>query len=335
MKRLYTALLFLLVAASGRAQSIEDYYKPTPKPGQPTRLNPDADYSGTRAHPSRKVSWDRIMARYGDTYTKSRWYLGAEGLVRTDRSQITETFNGLVSTEPATALNWGVTVGWVSRERWALEMGYSQVPIHNTLQISNGRSPLRFEFKNAGNGLVLRGKRRLLFTGRPAENTNRLGPANRSGFWVGAGLWAIPGNGETVNQMGFRGFIPRGSRTAPDTLRLTTQTQTSRQWTALAELSAEYAIRLGGHAEISVFLRKNWGFSNAITTSLSYSVNRGEPQRAVIGSDGSGWGFGISLRYVYGQTYDVRKMPNIFNLKGNPPAEKTGPRQIGNEVYQP
>jgi len=326
MIRIATTVLFLLGSAAGFSQGMDDYYRPA---GAAGHLHPDAAFTGRPAARSRAVSWERLMARYGDAYTKSRWYVGLEGLVRVDQSRLNQTFNGLVETQPVNSLNWAAAVGWVSRERWAVEAGYGKMPIHNTILISNGRSPLRFVFENQGNGLFLRGKHRLNLSGKPHAVTG-----NRSGLWIGAGLWGLPGNGQTINQMAFRGFLPRG-RTAPDTLRLTTSTQISRGWTALAEASAEYTVRLGGRAELGFFARKNWGLGNALTTQLSYSVNGSEPQRAAIAATGSGWSFGLTLRYVYGQTYDVSRMPRIFNLKGNAPAQKTERRQIGSEVYQP
>ena len=291
MKRTLPVLLLTLTGFKALPQRIDHYYQP----------------------PSGRQPPEHLLSRYGQAYTRERWYVGLEGFSRSDKNTLDQTFDGLVSTQPTTRTGWSAMAGWVSRERWALEAGYARSPIHNSLRISNGSNPFKFHFENDKHGLVLRGKRVLRFTGR---NTPDVAPTTKSGrragLWISAGLWLIPNSGRQISRLAFEGYQTHGRLSRTDTLYLTSDTQISSHLTGLAELSAEYAVPLGRRAEFSLFLRKNWGLSNSVTTHLAYTVNSGQPQLASLQGSGTGWSFGLSLRYSYGISYDLKNRKAIY-----------------------
>lgn len=294
MKTLLTTFFVAVGVVSGLAQPITDYYR---LPAERTDLN--------------RSRVERTLARYGSMYTRERWYVSGEGFVRTDINQLDGTFNGLIGTETTVKTGWGATVGWVSRERWAIEGGYARSPIHSTLAIQNGLAPLVYRYTNDKQGFVLRTKYRL-----PIGKQSM----TRSGLWLGAGLWLVPNSGqplERVSLIGYRGGYRMYGRDQIDTLRLSSNTRISPHLSGLAEASAEYTFQLGGRTELSLFGRKNWGLGNSIRTDITYRVNGGAVQNATLRGNGNGWTFGIALRFNYAMRYDLRSMPNIYNLRGN------------------
>ncbi|WP_138993290.1 hypothetical protein [Larkinella sp. C7] len=311
MKTALTTFWLTLLVCPAFAQGITDYYRPpVASAGEFT-----PEY---RSAKERRAEMTKLIARYGETYIRERWYIGGDGFFRTDKGQLDQTFNGLISTKGTTQTGWSAVVGWVSNERWAVEGGYARSPIHNTLVVGSGSNALDLRFENNKHGFVVRGKRLMRFGNRAAR---------RSGLWLGAGAWMVPNNGQQVssflvegyNYSGSGGGFGRTSRVRVDTIQIFGATRLSPRLNGMAEASAEYTVKLGGKAELSLFARKYWGLSNSITTNLLYTVNRGESQSAVLRADGSGWSVGLSLRYVYALRYDLRKMPGIFNLRGNRP----------------
>ncbi|GAB3340985.1 hypothetical protein GCM10027299_54870 [Larkinella ripae] len=311
MKTALTTLWLSVIVSPAFAQALTDYYRPPVEPAGERRL---ADRSAR----NRRTELTQLVARYGEAYIRERWYVGMDGFFRTDRSQLNQTFDGLISTKATTQTGWSALIGWVGNERWAVEGGYARSPIHNTLVVGEGANALDLQFENNKHGFVVRGKRLMRFGSR----------SRKSGLWLGAGFWVVPNNGQQLSSFIVEGYQYRGSggslgrrtnRVQLDTIQLFGVTRLSPTLTGLAEASAEYTVKLGGRTELSLFARKVWGLGNIITTNLLYSVNSGASQPAVLRSDGSGWSVGVSIRYVYALRYDLRNMPGIFNLRGHKP----------------
>ncbi|GAB3891498.1 hypothetical protein GCM10028803_03370 [Larkinella knui] len=320
MKTALTTFWLSLIISPAFSQGMTDYYRPPVE----TVGDDQPEWRSTR---TRRTELTQLVARYGEAYIRERWYVGGDGFFRTDQSQLDQTFNGLISTKATIRTGWSALVGWVGNERWALEGGYARSAIHNTLVVGSGSNALDLRFENNKNGYVIRGKRLLRFGNRAAR---------RSGVWLGAGLWMIPNNGRQLSSFLVEGYTYSGSgggyrrqpnRTQIDTIQIFGETRLSPNVSGLAEASAEYTVKLGGRAELSFFARKYWGLDPSITTNLMYSVNHGASQAAVLRSDGSGWSVGVSLRYVYALRYDLRKMPGIFNLRGNRPESAPAKRR--------
>ncbi len=273
MRFSFTLLLLFTAPASVFCQGNVDYYSPMfPRP------------VGTKAYTA-----EAILKQLGEVKVHNRWYLGVDGFVRTDKNRLTNTFDELISTESPAAYGWSAVVGWVGNEDWGIEAEYARSAIHNVLLINEDNS-LHYKFTNDKNSLMLRGKRRLLF-GKTS--------LRRSAFWLGAGVGIVPNSGKQMEYREFYGYRQKGRWQGVDTLAMTSDTRTNPHATAFAEANLEYVVKIAKGVDMSFFTRKQWGFANSLTTSLEYYVNQQKTQTAVIQGDGSGWKFGVSLRYVF------------------------------------
>lgn len=305
MKTVLTSFWLTVLTCPAFAQSVPDYYRAAAQ-------YPDEPHLTRRSASARRTFLTQLVARYGEAYIKERWYVKMEGFFRSDRDQLSQTFNGLISTRATTQTGWSAVIGWVSNERWAIEVGYARSPIHNTLIVGDGVNALDLRFENHRNGFVVRGKRLMRF----GKQTSK------AGLWLGAGAGLIPNTGETVSRFLVEGYSYGTSYRQPgrsriDTLSMSGETRESPRISGLVELSAEYLIKLGGRVDLSLFARQYWGIGHALTTNLVYRVNGGEPQAAVLRGNGRGWSVGVSVRYTYALRYDLRKMPSVFHLRGN------------------
>lgn len=266
MKRYLLFLLLGLSVLSGRGQSTADYY----------RL------------PDRSHQYDRLLMRYGGPQVRDRWYMALDGFVRTDRARLDNSFNGLIESKRVTKAGWGATIGWSYRERWAVEGGYARMPVHTKVSIRNGAYPLVFRYNNDKNAVFLRAKRLVLSTS---------GPWLRSGFWLSGGLWVVPNNRQEDGSFSLIGYGKR--REVVDTLKLTSRTNSSRQVATMAELGAEYNVRLSNTLDLGFSVRRFWGLSNSVTTDVDYTINKGIAQQAQLQGTGTGMSYGLTLRYTY------------------------------------
>ncbi|MFD2933197.1 hypothetical protein [Spirosoma flavum] len=254
--------------------------------------------------PVRDHQYNRLLMRYGGPYVQSRWYVALDGFVRTDRAKLDNSFNGLIESNLVGKLGWGAVIGWSYRERWAIEGGYTRMPIHSQISISNAGSPLVFRYGSAQNAFVLRGKRLMVSTSKPWL---------RSGFWLTGGMWLVPNSGHQEGRFSLIGYRYYDHKETADTLRLTSQTQANTQITALAEVGAEYNVRLSNAIDLGVSVRKFWGLGNALTTDVTYSVNHKYSQQAQLQGAGTGLSYGVSLRY----TFAIRRnLSNALDIKG-------------------
>ncbi len=280
MIRLFTCCLFVFVTVFAFGQGTDDYY----------RL------------PNHRQQYARLLNRYGAATIQQRWYVGLEGHWRTDRTTLDHTFNDLLSTGSVSQLGWGVSLGWVMHERWAIEGGYLRAPIHNFLQIGGGSNPFTLTLDNGKNAGVLRLKYRLFPTGASLR---------QSGLWLSGGAWLVPNTGERVARYRVIGYGYRDYRTRLDTIGITTDTQISERPSILIETGAEYNTQLTGNLELSFYTRKTWGLSNSIRTDLVYTVNNVNPQPASLVGSGNGWTFGVALRYSYGLRRSSRSVYDL------------------------
>ncbi|OJW76813.1 MULTISPECIES: hypothetical protein [unclassified Spirosoma] len=225
------------------------------------------------------------------------WSVAIEGGFRSDASNLTNTFNRLVSSATQFKGVWSVLAGYTYRNAWAVETGYARAPIHLNITIANGSQPLVFTYQNSGSGIPVRLKRRI-GSGKKAENG--------TGFWVTGGAWLIPNGTKQLDDFKLIGYIYGGRNNRIDTLRLDNITSTN-QITGLAEAGFEYNVRLSSSLELGGYLRKFWGLGDALRSDMIYSVNKSSIQYASATANGTGWGFGMSLRYIYGKQHELKQ----------------------------
>jgi hypothetical protein len=289
MKSFFTLIFIMLVAFPVLSQDTDSYY------------NPVIPQTQGRKPPS----IESVLSHYGPVRIQNRWYVGVDGFIRNDRATISNTFDGLIDTKSISKFGWGAVAGWVYKEDWAIEAAYARSPIHNTLIVSS-TYPLEFHMQNDKNSLTIRGKRRLLF----GKSTIR-----KSSFWIGVGLSAVPNSGKEKEFIDLAGYARQGRLPVYDTLRLQSLTRINKKITGAVDVSLEYIISAGRAMEVSIYGRNQWGLGNSITTSVNYTVNRQDMGTALIKGDGSGWLFGLSLRYIFHTDYDFDDFNRLYNLK--------------------
>jgi len=274
MLRRFFSILILLSSSTVHAQEIPTYYELPHR-----RTNP---VSNPMQH---------------------RWYLGLEGFLRSDQGLLTSTIDGLITSRPSvTKATWSALIGYSYQDKFNVEAGYSHAAIHNQLTLVIAPQPYDFTFKNESNAAVVRLKAKLFSTTKPKE---------KAGFWITGGAWLIPNSGKYVD-----GFIMEGyrvSRFHTDTISLLSQTRTATQLTPLVELGIEYNVRLSNRMEMGFYGRKLWGFQPSIYTDLTYSENNVETQTSKLTGNGTGWSFGLALRYTYSFKRSVK---SVYALSG-------------------
>lgn len=282
IKHYLFCVLFGIVLLPARGQGVADYYRA----------------------PDRGSQYNRLLARYGGPHILDRWYVTLDGFVRTDRARIDNSLNGLIGSDPVAKVGVGAVVGWTYHERWAVEGGYARMPIHTQVSVRNGAYPLVYRYTNGRDAFVLRGKRLLLSTSKPWL---------RSGFWLSGGLWLVPNGGQSEGQFSLKGYRYRGRGESPDTLHLLSQTRTGTRVTTMAELGAEYNVRLSDNVDLGFSVRKFWGLASSIVTDVNYAINRAPVQQAKLQGTGTGMSYGVTLRY----TYAIRRnLPNALDVRG-------------------
>ncbi|MDQ6480613.1 hypothetical protein [Dyadobacter sp. LHD-138] len=280
MKTISTLFLLIICGNIAAAQSNEDYYNPeTPKVNTFKIRNSEI-----------------LVNRKRQERISNRLYFGVDGFLRMDKSSISNTFSGLIDTRSATKSGWSVSLGWINKEKWAMELEYARSPIHNML-IINGDLPAEYKMENDKNYLALRMKRRLLFW----ESSSMM---RRSAFWIGAGAGIVPNSGKQKQYIKFEGYAWRRRGTVMDTLWLFSDTRTNAQITGFTDVTAEYVIKIAKGVDLNFYARKQWGLGTSLTTNLRYYVNKVQTQESVIKANGSGMTFGMSLRYVFAFGYD-------------------------------
>ena len=254
--------------------------------------------------PDRNRQYEQVQFRYGGPAIRDRWYVALDGFVSTGRATINNSFNGLINSDRSVRVGAGVLLGWSYRERWAVEAGYARLPIQTKVSVQNGNYPLVYRYQGIGDGFVLRGKRRVFSTS---------GPWLRSGFWLSAGAWVIPNSGQQEGRFSLYGYRYRGRGEIPDTLQLVSNTTAAGHLTAIAELGAEYNVRLSNSFDLGFQVRKRIGLSDALTTDVWYTVNQHPAQQAQLTSNGSGMTYGVTLRYTLSLR---RNLPDVLDVTG-------------------
>ncbi|UHG89520.1 hypothetical protein [Spirosoma oryzicola] len=297
MRNISLLVFFVSLMLSAQAQEVvidTSYYAPPPVVRQRLlKEDPDDNTSSREVRESNRAQ-QTLLNQLNEVQS---WYVSAEGGLRSDISRSSNSFGGLVSNSTPTKVVWSVLVGYTYRNAWSLEAGYTRAPTHLNITIASNPEPLVFNYLNNGYGIPIRLKRRL-GSGKQA--------ANGTGFWVTGGAWLTPNGNSQTGDFKLIGYS-YGSRNRVDTIRLSNTTAVFKSITGIAELGLDYAARLSPSLELGGYVRKYWGLGNALKSDLTYTVNNRSTEHATITADGSGWGFGITLRYIYGRQHEMKK----------------------------
>lgn len=283
MKINFTFLFLFIVTLQSTAQGLVEYYQ-------------------TGGMPSRKQQ-QQLQMRFGP-YVAPQWYILTEGFARNDVARFDQSLNGLLTASPVTRIGWSVGAGVAFRNKWAVEAGLVQSPIHNEARI-NSRPPVSIVTRGERSSVFLRGKWAVLSTSRQWH---------RSGFWLTGGAWAVPHNVDKIEQHSVTGFTRRGAD-AIDQMALNTRTQANNSLTGLFELGLEYQVRVSGSIDLGVFARRNWGLGDALTTDVAYQINNQPVGQATLRAKGTGASYGFTMRYIFKRPTTNRQ--NLYQLQGN------------------
>lgn len=300
---LFCLFIMPLTALTQEVVIDTNYYAPPPVVRKRVLTEDPEQRSGNRRAEAVRRDRNRqeLLEKLNEVKT---WYIGGESGFRSDGSLLTNSFDGLVSNPTLTKTVWGLLAGYTYRNSWTIETGYTRSPIHLNITIANSGSPLVFNYQNSGYGIPIRLKRRIGSGSRAANGT---------GFWLTAGAWLVPNGEGQTGDFKLIGYSYRG-RTRADTLRLTNTTTIANSITGIAELGIDYSTRLSSSLELGFFARKYWGLGTALQANLVYTVNTTARQQATITADGTGWGFGVSLRYIYGRQHELKTSGNQPHL---------------------
>ncbi|GAB3993746.1 hypothetical protein GCM10028807_29780 [Spirosoma daeguense] len=257
--------------------------------------------------PEQNPAYNRLLSRYGGPSIRNRWYVSLDSYLRTDNAQIDNSFDDLITSDVVGKVSLGATLGWVYRERWAVEAGYARTPIHTQVSVSNTATPLYFRNTDTRNTFVLRGKRLLISTSKPWL---------RSGFWLSGGMWVVPGKDHLDNRYTLAGYRYQGRWEAMESFKLVSQSRSNPETTTVAELGAEYNIRLNNALDLGIAVRKYWGLGEASTTNVTYLAGRMAPKETQLQGTGSGMSYGITLRYNFSIQ---RSLTNVLDVQGKKP----------------
>ncbi|TAE24024.1 MAG: hypothetical protein EAZ91_21185 [Cytophagales bacterium] len=283
MKLNFTFLFLLMATLQGVAQDLVDYYQP----------------GGVV---SRKEQ-NQLQMRFGP-HLAPQWYLMSEGFVRKDVGKLDQSLGGLLTTSSVTRLGWSVGAGVTYRNKWAVEAGIAQSPVHNDARL-NSRPPMSIMTRGDRGSVFVRGKWALLNTSRNWH---------RSGFWVTGGLWAMPNNGEQKELQTMSGYTRRGAD-AIDETTLISRTKASRGTTGLLELGLEYQVRVSNRIDLGAYARHNWGLSDALTTDISYYINNRYIGQTTLRAKGNGASYGLTVRYILRRPTAPSR--SLYELQGN------------------
>ncbi|MBD2699323.1 hypothetical protein IC229_01655 [Spirosoma sp. BT702] len=301
MKHIFFTSLFLSSFISAQAQEIViDTSSVAPPPVRVHGLTADPDerledfrYGKIRTADGKREDYLQFR-RLKEIQTLS---INVEGGFRSETSTLSNSFNGLINSNLSMKANWSVLLGYSYRNIWAIEAGYGYLPIRLNVSVTNGSNPLIYNYQNSGNGATVRLKRRIGSGKRSLNNT---------GFWLTGGAWLIPNGSGQIDPLRLTGRSNSRRNRAADTLQLNINTSIANRFTGMAELGAEYTVRLASSVELGFYARKYWGIGDALQSTLTYKVNNAAEQQSFIKSDGSGWGFGVALRFILEREHEFK-----------------------------
>ncbi|GAB3704026.1 hypothetical protein GCM10027592_34860 [Spirosoma flavus] len=224
--------------------------------------------------------------------------INVEGGLRNEVSTLSSSLNGLIISNLPMKTNWSVLLGYSFQNNWAIEAGYGYLPIRLNVTVANGSRPLAYNYQNSSNGATVRMKRRIGSGKRSLNNT---------GFWLTGGAWLIPNGSGQIDPLRLTGRSTPRRNQAADTLQLDITTSIANRFTGMAELGAEYTVRIASSVEMGFYARKYWGIGNALQSTITYKVNNVTEQQSLIKSDGSGWGFGVALRFILEREHEFKE----------------------------
>lgn len=253
--------------------------------------NEDIHDFGVHSH--RKKNLERLAISSEVERIRSRFYGGWEVFGNMNSTKVDETYGNLIVPKQGFGFGFGLSAGWIFREAWAFEAGYTRSAVPHQWILDFYNEPYKGNSNKYVNTALFRVKRNLLF-GHLDERS--------SSVWVGIGCYLTPLSPAQLKSDEF--IITSKNGQSVDTLLMSYSTTVDRKLVFSAEASIEYRFSMGRYADGAVFIRPRWGGESVITSAFEVNVFRNpEITPAKIVSSSAGVSFGISFSILSGIRY--------------------------------
>lgn len=254
-----------------KAQDDEDYYKPPTK-----RLDVR---NNTYPNLNRKAM---------------SLYVSVEGGFKLNYASLNNSIGNLVSGQNSNEFSWGVSLGYNSDNKWAIETGYLRNPVYFTQSVASGRGvPFTYRVGKDLHTIPLRYKRKI-WTLDAITKT--------AGLYVGGGVLLNTNvKGQLIDRQIFTGVS--GSPANRDTVRLTSDSFLSKKFRATFEGQLELQGRVTNGFYISIFTRVNVASNAGLRSELIYYENSNKIGEATQSLKGISYNFGLLLRFDLARGY--------------------------------
>ncbi|MFN3489632.1 MAG: hypothetical protein ACK4YV_10885 [Emticicia sp.] len=272
MKSIFLFLCLTVgIFAELKAQDDEDYYKPPTK-----RLDVR---NNTYPNLDRKAM---------------SLYVSVEGGFKLNYTSLNSSIGNLVSSQNNNEFSWGISLGYNSDNKWAVETGYLRNPVYFTQSVASGRGvPFTYRIGKDLHTIPLRYKRKI-WTLDAITKT--------AGLYVGGGILL---NTNAKEQLIYeRNFVGvSGNPANRDTVRLTSDSFLSKKFRAAFEGQIELQGRVANGFHISIFTRVNVASNAGLRSELVYYENSNKIGEATQSLKGISYNFGLLLRFDLARGY--------------------------------
>ncbi|MDZ7934527.1 MAG: hypothetical protein U5M51_06105 [Emticicia sp.] len=265
--------LFLMIGifTDLKAQDDEEYYKPPSK-----RLDVR---NNTYPNLDRKAM---------------NLYVSIEGGFKLNYATLNNSIGNLVSSQNNNEFLWGVSLGYNSNNKWAIETGYLKNPVYFTQSVASGRGvPFVYRIGKDLHTIPLR-YRRKIWTLDAITKT--------AGLYVGGGILLNTNvKDQLIYERNFAGVS--GNPANRDTVRLTSDSFLSKKFRTAFEGQIELQGRVTNDFYISLFARVNVASNAGLRSELVYYENSNKIGEATQSLKGISYNFGLSLRFDLARGY--------------------------------
>lgn len=221
----------------------------------------------------------------------TKFYFRAEGGTFFQGSDLSNSFNGLLTTENRLNVNWSLGLGYNYRDRWLIDIGYATFPLQlaSTFKLRSFGVPISETL--VLNSIPIRFQRSIWVVDRIARSTR---------LFVGGAIF-LNTNGQAAEVSNSENAFlqPFSSTSPPDTIRLAEIT-TFASTPIMGEASIELRGKLTESIEIGVYSKLMTTFSRPYQTKVSYQVNSNSTNSAIQRITPLMFRLGITAHYNFG-----------------------------------
>lgn len=221
-------------------------------------------------------------------------YLGLEGGFKLNFASLNNSIGNLVSSQNSNDFSWGISIGYNSDNKWAIETGYLKNPVYFIQSVASGRGvPFTYRIGKDLHTIPLRYKRKVLTLDAITKT---------AWLYVGGGiLLNTNAKEQLIYEQTFVGVS--GNAANRDTVRLTSDSFLSNKFRVAFEGQVELQGRVANGFYISLFGRMNFAPSGGLRSDLVYTQNLNKIGEATQSLKGISYNFGLLLRLDLARGY--------------------------------